>query len=59
MTTTGRLWTVRAAARSVHLVGANVVEVIPAAMGSVDVTALAAERVVRAILDGIALPRRQ
>jgi agmatinase len=39
------------------LVGADVVEVIPTAVGSADITALAAERIVREILTGIALRR--
>jgi agmatinase len=37
---------------------ADVVEVLPSAVGSADVTALVAERIVRAILTGIALRRR-
>ena len=40
------------------LVGADVVEVIPTAVGSADVTALVADRIVREILNGIALRRR-
>ena len=39
------------------LVGADVVEVIPTAIGSADVTALVAERIVREILTGLALRR--
>jgi arginase family enzyme len=39
-------------------VGADVVEVIPTAVGSADITALAADRVVREILTGLALARR-
>jgi agmatinase len=35
-----------------------VVEVLPTAVGSADITALAAERVVREIVTGIALRRR-
>jgi agmatinase len=35
-----------------------VVEVIPTAVGSADVTALVAERVVREVMTGIALRRR-
>ena len=42
----------------VELIGAEVVEVIPTAVGSADVTALVAERIVREILTGIALHRR-
>ncbi len=39
------------------LVGAEVVEVIPTAVGSADITALVADRVVREIVTGIALRR--
>jgi arginase family enzyme len=45
-------------AAGVDLVGADVVEVIPTMIGSADITALAAERIVREILTGIALRRR-
>jgi arginase family enzyme len=48
----------REVARSLDLVGADVVEVIPTMIGSADITALAAERIVREILTGIALKRR-
>jgi agmatinase len=41
----------------VDVVGADVVEVIPSAVGSADVTALVAERAVRELLTGIALRR--
>ena len=41
-----------------EIVGADVVEVIPTAVGSADVTALVAERIVREIVTGIALRRR-
>jgi agmatinase len=58
MTTVDLLWAVRALAERLELVGADVVEVIPAAVGSADVTALAADRIVREILTGIALRRR-
>ena len=58
MTTIDLLWAVRALAERLELVGADVVEVIPTAVGSADVTALTADRVVREILTGIALRRR-
>jgi len=48
---------VREVARSVELVGADVVEVLPTAVGSADITALVAERVVREALTGVALRR--
>jgi agmatinase len=47
----------RETARRLALVGADVVEVIPTAVGSTDITALVAERLVREILTGIALRR--
>ena len=45
-------------AERLELVGADVVEVIPTAVGSADVTALVADRIVRETLTGIALRRR-
>jgi agmatinase len=48
----------RRVAAAVHVVGADVVEVAPTAVGSADITALVAERIVREILTGIALARR-
>ena len=45
-------------AAELELVGAEVVEVIPTAVGSADVTALVADRIVREILNGIALRRQ-
>jgi len=58
MTSVDLLWAVREVARSVDLVGADVVEVLPTAVGSADITALVAERVVRETLTGVALRRR-
>jgi len=51
------LWAVRALARELDVVGAELVEVIPSAVGSADITALLADRVVREVLTGIALRR--
>jgi agmatinase len=48
----------RTAARELDLVGAEVVEVLPTAIGRADVTALVADRVVREIIAGVALRRR-
>ncbi|MBA3734971.1 MAG: agmatinase [Actinobacteria bacterium] len=48
----------RRLAQELELVGADVVEVIPTAVGSADITALVADRIVREILTGIALRRR-
>jgi agmatinase len=58
MTTVDLLWASRTLAAELELVGADVVEVIPTAPGSADITALAADRIVREILTGIALRRR-
>jgi arginase family enzyme len=57
MTTVELLWAVREVARLLDVVGADMVEVIPTGVGSADVTALAADRVVRETLGGIALHR--
>ena len=59
MTSLELLKAVREVAARVDLVGADVVEVIPTAVGSADVTALVADRIVRQILNGIALRRRR
>jgi arginase family enzyme len=58
MTSGDLLDAVRLLAAELDLAGADVVEVLPTAVGSADVTALVAERVVREILTGIALRRR-
>lgn len=58
MTVVDLLLAVRTVAAELDVVGADVVEVIPTAVGSADVTALAAERVVRELLTGIALRRQ-
>ena len=58
MTAVDLLWACREVASRVELVGADVVEVIPTAVGSADITALVAERIVREILTGVALARR-
>lgn len=47
----------RAVAERANLVGAEVVEVIPTRVGSADPAALAADRIVREVLTGIALRR--
>jgi agmatinase len=52
------LWACREIASRVELVGADVVEVIPTAVGSADITALVAERTVREIVTGLAQRRR-
>jgi agmatinase len=58
MTSGELLWACRRVAESLDLVGAEVVEVIPTAVGSADVTALVADRIVRELLTGIALRPR-
>ncbi len=50
---------VRRVAQELELVGADVVEVIPTAPGSADITALVADRIVREMLTGLALRRRR
>jgi agmatinase len=57
MSSADLLWAVREIAASVPLVGADVVEVIPTAVGSADVTALVADRTVREIITGLAIAR--
>jgi len=58
MTSGDLLWACRTVAERLELVGAEVVEVIPTAVGSSDITALVADRIVRELLTGIALRRR-
>ena len=55
MTSADLLEACRTVAEGVRLVGADVVEVLPTAIGSADPTALIAERIVREILTGLAL----
>jgi agmatinase len=59
MTTVELLWAVREVALRLEVVGADLVEVIPTGVGGADITALAADRIVREILGGIALRRRR
>ena len=59
MTSGDLLWACRAVAERIELVGAEVVEVIPTAPGSADITALVADRIVREILTGIVLNARR
>jgi agmatinase len=49
----------RRLAERLELCGADVVEVIPTGVGSTDITALVAERIVREILTGLALRRKR
>jgi len=57
MTSAELLLACRELCRRLDLVGAELVEVIPSAVGSADVTALVAERLVREMLTGIAMRR--
>ena len=59
MTSGDLLWACRTIAERLELVGAEVVEVIPTVVGSADITALVADRIVRELLTGIALRRRR
>ena len=58
MTSGDLLWACRSLGERLNIVGAEVVEVIPTAPGSADITALVADRIVREILTGLALRRR-
>jgi agmatinase len=58
MTAVDLLLAVRTVAAELDLIGADVVEVIPSAIGTDDYSALVAERVIRETLTGIALRRR-
>ena len=58
MTSADLLWACRELTRSLEVVGMDVVEVIPTAVGSADIAALVADRSVREALTGIALRRR-
>jgi agmatinase len=57
MSSTELLLAVRTVATELDLVGVDVVEVIPTAVGSADLSALVADRIVREALTGIALRR--
>ena len=55
MSSVDLLWAVREVASRAHVVAADLVEVIPAGVGSADITALVGERIVREMLTGLAL----
>jgi agmatinase len=57
MSSTELLLAVRTVAAEVDLIGADVVEVIPTAVGSADLASLVADRIVREALTGIAMRR--
>ncbi len=58
MTSVDLLWACRTLAGRLRLVGMDVVEVIPTGVGSSDITALVAARIVHETLTGIARRRR-
>jgi agmatinase len=58
LTSAELLWAARTVAAGLDIVGADVVEVLPTAIGSADITALVAERTVREVMTGIAIRRR-
>ena len=58
MSSADLLWACREIASRLEIVGVDVVEVIPTGVGSADITALVADRIVREALTGIALRRR-
>ncbi|MGB9182447.1 MAG: agmatinase [Solirubrobacteraceae bacterium] len=58
MTSADLLWACRTLAGRLHLVGMDVVEVIPTGVGSSDITALVAARIVHETLTGIAQGKR-
>jgi agmatinase len=58
LTSAELLWAARTVAAGLDIVGADVVEVLPTAIGSADITALVAERTVREVMTGIAMRRR-
>ena len=55
MSSSDLLWACRDLATRLRLVGMDIVEVIPTAVGSADMTALVADRIVRETLTGIAV----
>jgi arginase family enzyme len=55
MTSTELLLAVRTVPTELDLVGVDVFEVIPAAVGGADLSALVADRIIREALTGIAL----
>jgi agmatinase len=57
MTSAELLGAARRVAAELSLVGADVVEVLPTLIGSADITALVADRIVREILTGMAIRR--
>ena len=59
MTSSDLLWAVREVARRLDLVGADLVEVIPTQISTADSSALVGDRIVREVLTGVAMRRRE
>jgi arginase family enzyme len=57
MTSADLLWAAREIGAHIELVGADVVEVLPDRIGTLDITALVADRVIRELLTGVAVAR--
>jgi agmatinase len=57
MSTADLMRACREIARRLEIVGVELVEVIPTAVGSADITALAADRIIRETLSGVAMRR--
>ncbi len=57
MTSADLLWAARALTSDLDVVGADVVEVCPSAIGAADITALVGSRIVHELLTGIAVRR--
>ena len=59
MTSSDLLWACREIGANIELVGADVVEVLPDRIGTLDITALVADRIVRELLTGVAVARER
>jgi agmatinase len=59
MTSADLLWAAREIGAHIELVGADVVEVLPDRIGTLDITALVADRVIRELLTGVAVARER
>ncbi len=57
MTSGDLLWAARTLAAELDVVGADLVEVCPTAIGAADITALVGSRIVHELLTGIAVRR--
>jgi agmatinase len=57
MTSADLLWAARTLASELDVIGADVVEVCPTAIGAADITALVGSRIVHELLTGLAVRR--